>query len=328
MKVSQSRIKTWRRCRRAFYYKYGEGLRIKAPRRPLKFGSLMHRMFEFNKNGKRWSRAIDELSLDDLKLFESEREEYGDIVQNASDIMRSYVRHWKDDGIRYIRFNGSRAEHKIEWTIAKGINAVAIVDFLSESPNGRYWLGDHKTYNQELTDDTLYFSLQSSLYHVAWEVVGYPGIKLSGTLWDMVWSKPPSVPQVTQKGAVSSRAIVTLPSVVDRFQKEHRLDDEAVAELRDVANGCETRYFRRVYMMRDKRVERDLYEGFIETAKEIERRQFKDKARTIEKHCSWCEFRFICQAEMLGLDAQFVRRSKYVTDEDRKTELFDAASID
>lgn len=321
MKVSQSRVKTWRRCRRAYHNKYVLGLRKKVQARPLKFGSLIHRMAEHQINGESWKKAIKELTPADHRLFETEREQYGHIVQDASDIMRAYVKHWADDGVTYIKIGGQRAEHVLEMDIGRGLTAIVIIDFIAKTENRLKWLGDHKTFTNMMSEEDMWRNLQSTLYHRAWEESGYRH-KLEGTMWDMIHSKAPSEPQLTKTGKVSKSALVTLPATVRRFIRENPdIEPEEVAYLKEVAQECKSRYFKRYYIPRNSSVEKTLYGDFVETAREIQRGHGKRKARNVDRHCSWCEFKPLCAARLLDLDHGFVKRSQYLVDENRKKEF-------
>lgn len=324
MRVSQSRIKTWRRCRRAYHEKYVVGLRKKVPPRPLKFGTLVHRMGEHHLNGNHFTKAIEELTPQDWALFEDQIEEYGNIVGDAKDIMTEYVRHYSDDGLRYIKLNGRRAEHSLEMDIAPGITGVMILDFVARTGDGYRWLGDHKTFTQEMSDEDMWKNIQSTVYHRAWEAQGKK--PLDGTLWDMIHSKVPTVPKLTKSGAISKAAIVTLPVVVKRFLKENGLKAKDHKDLLEVARECKSRYFKRVYMPRNHSVERMIYRDFVETAKQIQKRHGKDKARNIDRHCSWCEFKGLCHARLLGLDYKFVKRTQYYIDPARRLEMRDSTN--
>jgi PD-(D/E)XK nuclease superfamily len=315
MRVSQSKIKTWLRCRRASHYKYIEGLRRKTPPRPLKFGSMMHRMMEFEKNGHSFKRAIAELQPDDRYMFEQQVEEYGDLLNDASDIMASYKAYYKRDGIKYAKLQGKRSEFEMEMDLGKGITLVGIIDFIAKTENVGRWLGDHKTYGQALDDEALWKNIQSMAYHRIWEANG--NRPLAGTLWDMVWSKAPTMPEFTKSGEISKRQIVTLPETLHRFFALHKIDPKEHSELLDIAYNNRSRYFRRVFMPRMPRVEKTLFYDFKQTAFEIKRRLGKDKRRTIDKHCNWCEYRLLCQAKMLGLDYRFTKRNHYIVDETR-----------
>lgn len=323
LKVSQSKIKAWRQCRRKYHYSYVENLRKKKGPRALKMGTLLHRMLELNICDENYRKAVDELSLEQLQLFQQEVEEYGNIIEDSLDIMAGYKEYWKDDGVRYLEFRGKRAEHEMEIKLTPTIRLTGKADLVVRTRNKRSWLGDHKTGKKQLSDSQMWRNVQSTVYHRMWEELGMK--PLDGTLWDMVWSKPPSTPKLTKKGVVSKAAIVTLPVVVRRFLKEHKGIDAADAkELLAVAKENEARYYNRVFMPRQPDVERMLLRDFITTAKEIERGHGKRKGRNLDWHCDSCQFNSLCQAALLRLDYDFIKRTQYAVDETTGESVGDA----
>lgn len=92
-------------------------------------------------------------------------------------------------------------------------------------------------------------------------------------------------------------------------------------DLLDIAFSCRERYFKRTYVQRMPLVEATLLGDFIETAKEIDKRHGRNKARNVDRHCDWCEFNMLCQARFLGLDFEFIKRNHYTLDESRLEEV-------
>ncbi len=314
LKISQSSVKAWRKCRRSYHYAYVELLRRKKTPKPFAVGDLLHRMFDRNLEGKNYKTVIEDLSLAEMNLFESEREEYGDIVGNTLDIMAGYLEYYKDDGVQPIEFRGKVAEHQMEITLAPGIILTGKADWMLRTRNNRRWLSDHKTGKKQLSDSQMWRNVQSTVYHRMLDELGMK--PLDGTMWDLVWSKPPSEPKINKNGSLSKAALVTLPVVVRRFLRDHKnLDKNDVAELLAVAKACEPRYYSRVFMPRNKAVERTLIRDFTTTAKEIARGHGKRRGRNLDWHCDSCQFNSLCQAKLLGLDYGFIKRTQYKVEE-------------
>jgi hypothetical protein len=316
LKISQSKIKAWRQCRRKYHYSEVENLQRKRVPRPLKFGDLMHRMQDIHVAGEDHRKAIDELSIDEMNLFEQEREEYGNIIQDSLDIMAGYIEYYKNDGIKPIKFRGNYAEHEMEIKLTETIRLTGKIDWIVRTRNKRSWLSDHKTGKKQMSDSQMWRNVQSTVYHRMWEELGEK--PLDGTMWDLIWSKPPTAPKLKKDGEVSRAALVTLPVVVRRFLKAHKgVSDEDAKALLDIARECEPRYYSRVFMPRNPQVERMLINDFTVTAREIERGHGKRKGRNLDWHCDSCQFNNLCQAKLLGLDYDFVKRTQYVKDAPR-----------
>ncbi len=315
MRVNQSRVKAWRKCRRAYWHKYGEGLRRKFTKRPFKFGTLIHRMSEFYNAGEPMKRAITELPDAERLLISKHHDEYGHLLDDALDIMRSYKRHWRKSKLKFLQIEGEYAEFKMEADVGSGITAVGTIDFIGKSGNGNKWLGDRKTYRRPWSGDSLWRNVQSSLYHRLWE--GSGNKPLNGTLWDFIYSKPPTRPQLKKDGNLSSRQVVTLPETLERVCRENDLDVDDYPDLKQAAVLGRESYFHREYVPREKRVEKDILADFVHSAKEIKKNAGKDKTRTIDYGCDFCEYAPLCRAKLLGLDYKFLKRREYYIDEDQ-----------
>jgi len=319
-KVRQSTLKTWRKCRRAAHHKLVEFLRPKTLRRPLKFGTLMHNLIEARAHKispKKYFKSLDQSELDGY----DDQEEYGDIISNASDIMHHYNQRWKDDGLRTCKGpSGGIAEHKFEMPLAKGIILTGKIDMVVRSEDRRRWMTEHKTYSKEWSEEDRWRNVQSSLYINAWTTL--TGKRLDGVLWDYIYSKPPSVPKLTQKGKISQAAIVTLPITVSRFIAANKLTSKDEGVDSPIAAGEEgaERYFERVFVPRNLRVEKIVLNDAISTAKEMQRKLGKSKERTIDFHCNMCEFKKLCNAALTGGDVGFVKRNYYYVDEEERDE--------
>lgn len=319
MRINQSRVKAWRKCRRSYWYKYGEGLRRKLTKRPFKFGTLIHRMGEFYNDGLPVSRAIKELPDAERLLIAYHQEEYGHLLEDALDIMRSYERHWKNSKLKFRSYQGSRAEFTIEAELTRTITGVGTIDFLGRTRDARDWLGDRKTYKRPWSGDAMWRNVQSAWYHRLWESNG--GKPLDGTLWDFIYSKPPTRPQLKKDGDLSARQVKTLPETLKRVCRENDLDVSDYPDLMEIAKATRSDYFHREYVPRDKAVEKSILADFIHSAREIEKSAGKDKTRTIDYGCDHCEYALLCRAKLLKLDYGFVKRREYVVDETQIDQL-------
>jgi len=122
-KVSQSKVKTYRRCHQAYHYRYVEKLRKKGKSRPLQFGTMIHEALERHFNGDDPMAYFEELRNDvaAMKLFAQERDEYGDILEDTQDIIADYLEYWDSDNLRPVRKARRGAEHTFEIELFPGI---------------------------------------------------------------------------------------------------------------------------------------------------------------------------------------------------------------
>lgn len=311
-KVSNSKIKTWRRCHYAAWLKYGEKLRKRLKSRPLTFGELAHKMIEYDAQDDDPMEVLEQLNPQALKLFEAERDLYGNLLEDLACIMGEYFRYWRgtDHELEYIPFRGRYAEHSFEIEAGDGIVITGKIDAFARTSNRLWWLVEHKTFTNMPNEDQLWRNLQSSLYVRVAEMLG---LRVDGTCWDYIRSKPPAWPKLLKNGTVAKRGIDTLPRRVKAFAKMHRV--KIPESLMESATKNRERYFSRIFTPTKPAVVDKVYADFLETAREMRDCFGKSRTKNIDRHCDWCEFESICRAELRGDDVDFVKKREFYVGE-------------
>jgi len=313
-KVSQSKLKTWRKCRQAYAYRYVDGLRRKKPSRPLKFGTIVHNVIEAYADKKDWVNTLDAIEKKEKKALAAARDEYGNIIEDVFTIMSEYFDHYKNDKLVYLPHKKKCSEHLFEIPLTKTILFKGKIDGFAKTGNGLRWLVEHKTFSRMPSEDHRWRNVQSGAYLWAADQMG---VKLDGVLWDYVGSKPPGVPGLLQDGSTSIKAIDTLPSVVTETLKERKqLKDPKYQGLIKAAEESRKRWFQRIHSRRREPVIESIMGDFIETAKEMEAIGKESRVRTIDRHCDWCEYEPLCRAVMQGLDEKFTEKMEYYHEEE------------
>lgn len=308
-RVSQSKVKTYRRCKYAYHLKYREKLRRRRVSRPLQFGRLIHEAIEASIEGDDPLELLDNISFEKGKYFAAEREAYGEILEDVRIIIAEYLEYYKDDGLRYVRINKRSAEHEFNVEIAPGVELTGKLDAVAKTPNRLRWLMEHKSFSKAPNEDDYWRNLQSVTYIRAMEILGWP--KVDGTLWDFVHSKAPSAPQILKSGSLSKKALNSLPTKVLQVIAHHGLDPDDYPTLIASAENNRRRYFHRVFTPVKADVVDMVFNDFLHTAVEMSRAPEDEKQKNIDKHCSWCDFEAICRAELQGLDVEYVKEKEY-----------------
>jgi hypothetical protein len=321
-KCSQSKIKVWRRCAYAAHLRYVEGLRRRVKARPLQFGSLVHTMLEADAEAKNPYKALT-TAITEQKLFASEREELMEIATDARLIMRDYFDFWEDakerDQLVPTSRKGKKAEHQIFVEIAPGIELEVKLDMLAETGDGRQVLVEHKTFKQMPSDDHRWRDLQSNIYK---RVVDELKIKVDGMCWDYIRSKPPTLPQLLKNGELSQKRLDTLPAALVAFGKERKI--EIPDRMLKAAQDNRKKWFLRQFTTFRKPTVAMVTDDFLESARDMAQNLGTRKAKTIDRHCDWCEFESICRAELTGADASFIRKKEFTNREQREREIEEA----
>lgn len=308
-KVSHSKIKTWRRCRKQYSYKYIEELEPRRKSRPLVFGSIVHEMIEANANGSDPQTIIKKYQANIKKLFSVEREDYAQIIDDANLLMKYYFEYYKNDKIKFIVIDDKSAEHEFEVEIAQDILLKGKIDAIVKTSDDRIWLMEHKSHKIIPQEDVRFRDLQTVIYASIMPALGVK--KPDGVLWDYIRSKPPSVPELTKKGQLSKSKIDTFKSIYEDTIKENRLNLKDYADVLKSLEGIEKNYFKRVFMPINESLSRQLLKETVITAQEMQMREAKDCTRNITNDCSWCSYESLCRAELVGADADYLRKTEF-----------------
>ena len=87
--ASVSKLKKWKSCRQAFYYRYVQGLTKKRAMLPLFKGKLIHQLLEALYKGESWEDELKKIKIQFDELMEEEKEYYGlDLISDLRNIMK------------------------------------------------------------------------------------------------------------------------------------------------------------------------------------------------------------------------------------------------
>ena len=309
--VSQSKARSWRLCKQQYHFKYFLKLRKKRTKRPLKFGGIMHDILEVHLDGGDPLEKLAEIEDEGGKLFDEELEEYGNIIEDIETIFLEYRNYWPQDSWKIIPVEGKASEHEFEVEVIKGIVFNGRIDFLCATRK-LTWLGEHKTFGQLPNEDHRWKDLQSVVYFKVVEMMGWLGKRqFDGVCWNYIHSKAPSIPQIKKDGGMSTRKLVTLPSVVRRVARDNNIDLEDITDIVERAEDSRHDYFQRIYTPINRSVVDFIWNGFIDTAIEIVDNHGKQSQMHVGKHCDWCDYEPICRAKMLGTDTDFIIEREY-----------------
>jgi hypothetical protein len=309
-KVSQSKVTTWRRCRMAYNYAHVQKIAPKKKSRPLKFGSIIHAMLEADINGKNPFKVLSTLVKRDEKLFDAEREMYGNIEKDVSYIMRSYFEYWdsKPEQLDYIKVGKSTSEHPFEIEIVPGILAKGKIDALAKAKKLK-WLVEHKSHKTFPAPEHRWRNLQSVIYIHITNLMGWG--TLDGTVWDYIRSKPPTRPAILKAGTLSRAALDSLPLVVLDTLKEAKLKPEDYKDVIEQQRANQSSWFQRVFTPVSKQIIKPILDDFIATSREMADLSDTHKERTFGRHCEWCQYRVLCGAVLQGQDEEFIKEREF-----------------
>lgn len=321
--VSWSKIRTWRTCKRSYWYKYNEGLKKKSPPLPLLRGAALGEMLDLRAMKKNGLKALDKYAETYRLLFIEEQEMYGDFIGDLTKIYQGYCETYDKEGFEY---TGIELELKVKLT--KNIEFVGYIDKIVRDKEKLLWEMDHKSHKNIPGEDQRYADLQQVFY-----VWGYnQGVKkeknkLSGVLWDYIRTKPPTVPEQLKNGELSRRANMdTTYSTYLAEIKSLKLDPANYRDILERLKSEPNTFFQRVKLpSSNDAMTKTVVQDMINTAQEI---YFvtgvgvlpwtKDQAtRSMSNwNCPGCEFFEVCQTELRGYDASFIKKTRYTDREE------------
>ena len=305
MKISNSRIKTFRNCHYAHYMKYVMGIVKKQKAGALVRGSAIHECLEAYNSDKSWRKPFEKFKKDFYETtFEEERVELGDLPGMVEELMENYVYYYeevKEDEYEYL-YN----ELHFELPLTTKITIEGYIDSVVKDPSGKIFTVEHKTYKKDPGRDFIIFNPQSAIYNWA---IRELGMKPAGTIWDIIKAKKPSQPNVLKSGKLSQARLDSTPYSVEKGIVSLGFDPE---DYRDYINSHSFEsYFNREIIRYNSQVTKGIMEDLRDTAKMILDRGDVLKDKNLGRDCSWCQYKEICQAEILGLDIDYIIKKEY-----------------
>lgn len=308
--VHQSQIKLFRRCAKAHHYRYAENLERKKRAIPPFVGTILHEMLDAKVRGHADPWDIYKYYKNSYrKLWEAEKEEYGDVPALVKAIYKGYWRRWKDDGLVY-----THSEISFKAELTPKIVLVGTLDKIAEDGNRRILI-DHKFHKNLPGPDHRFSDIQTVLYFWGWNASHAADERLDGLMWDYGRMKAPAIPQLLKNGQLSKRANIDTDVYTYRKAIENNgLKEKSYRKFLKTLEGKERTFFERVPLPAPPKA---LIKSVVEDAR-LSAIAAKKALRTGKAprsmsgfNCNGCEFRTVCEAEVRGLDAKFVRKRDY-----------------
>lgn len=314
--VSHSRLKTWRRCQMQHHYRYYQKLRRIGKSVPLAVGSAVHSMIESQHEQGDWVPALKEFRTEYEKLFREEKQLLGDLPGHCDDIVRRYFETYREDGLVYPKRRRNRStELEVRVNLDATTQFLGFIDAYPQDGQGRNWLMDHKTCKSIPDEDARFADLQLVTYNWLLPQLDYP--EPDGVIWDYIRTKPPSRPEKLKAGGFSKSAKIdtTYEVYMDTIISE--LGEEARGDYEEFARtlvGKEDRFFRRIYLPNPpKAMVNTVVEDIKSSIREIKHLGPKATTRSMSRDCKQCSYYNLCQAEVRGLDTEYIRKTEFTT---------------
>lgn len=343
--VTNSMLKTMRRCPKQFQYKYIERLKPRIGSKPLERGKWLHALLEAYYNCKKWdaeeaAAGTQGADFDTPKpetweevhaqwserfaeLFDEEKEELGDLPRECKSIFKSYLWHYHYDEDWIV--------HETEWTIDVRMGSKFLyrgrVDMLVENDLG-FWLVDHKSHKSLPNNLQRLLDSQSALYVWACNKMGIP---IQGFIWNYLRTKAPGTPELIRDGAaITTRRIDTTyyqyATQLKRYQRQgipiqekHRAKLATLKNERYTSGMIQTsEFFRREIMEKDDAMLQRIANEAHTTAQRanslpwLKLIEGEAVERVPDRSCGWmCSYTDLCATELFGGNADNIRRQRF-----------------
>jgi len=246
------------------------------------------------------------------KLFQGEKEEFGDVPSISTAIFEGYLRRWKGDGYNY-----EDSEVSLITDLTADIRLIGFIDKIVVDKHGRRFLVDHKFHKVLPGPEDRFADIQTLLYFWGYNQSHSKEKQLDGVIWDYGRMKAPAIPELLKNGGLTRRAnIDTDVYTYTAAIKAAKLNPRDYKGTLKSLEGKERTFFERVQLPAPSK---KMIEMVVEDARAtaVIRKQLGDVApRNMNPfNCRTCDFRSICEADVRGLDSDFVRKRDYTIEE-------------
>lgn len=313
--MTHSMLKSMRRCPRIVLYKHHDLLAPKSISKPLKRGTWFHALMEAHYKGEDWKAVHKSFTNEFSKLFDEEQDKLGDLPKEIYKLMISYLWHYQDDQDWTVH----ETEMKIETPLPNGQLYRGKVDMLVEDEYG-LWVVDHKT-NQTLPSLTQRLLDQQSVLYL-W-AARRCDIPVTGFIWNYIRTNAPKDIRVTRSGTIAKNQGSTDYPTAYRSLKEQGYDPKTyksflvpLQKQRYVSGEVQYSPFfqRHILEKNEAMINRSLKEA-MRTAERFRDYDFEDRdgvERVNDRSCDWCSYRNLCTTELIGGNADNVRRQEFM----------------
>lgn len=303
--VSHSKIKLWRRCHKAYEYKYIQRLEKKAKPPPLLKGIILHDLLNARALKKSTEAVFEKYEKEYRKVILAEKEEYGELIPEMRRVFEAYQRWAETDKLEYLA-----VEEPIQVELAPGIQFIGYIDKIVRDESGLLYVLDHKSSRSLPNEEQRFSDLQLLMY--VWGRNLTSSDKASGVIWEHIRTKPPGIPKQLKNGELSVREVETDEFTYRQALKEYKLDPANYQEILTALRKQSSPFFQRVKLPKPPQSMIDqVVKDFQQTAKEVRALGGVSTARNMTKDCSWCPYYALCHAELRGQDADYVRKANY-----------------
>jgi PD-(D/E)XK nuclease superfamily len=306
--VTNSQLRTLRRCTREHHYRYDLGVRVRLEADALRFGTLMHLALEAwwtAEPSVRLARALDVLHEHALDPYELAR---------ATALMVGYHTRWDEDE----HFEVIAVEAEFVATLvnpatggrSRTYDLAGKIDVIVRRANGQVWIVEHKTTSEDLGPGSIYWQRlqidpQVSMYFVGGRALGYD---IAGCLYDVI-KKPRQTPHTATPE--DKRRTKKDGSYYADVREEDETPEAYEARLMTAIEAAPDAFYQRGEVMRLDQEERDAAHDTWQTVQALQQsrreKRYPRNPDGCERFHRMCDYFGVCTGQASIEDACFVR---------------------
>jgi hypothetical protein len=313
--ISNSQGNTLLRCEQRFYYKFVRNLSPRRPALPLHRGGWVHQLLHAHYSGEDWRQAHRKLSGEFERLFDEEKDYYGDLPKDILRIMGNYVWTWRDEIWKPIV-----AELEVNHKLSNGWTYRGRVDLIIEDEHGDSWLVEHKTTSHTPPGELRLMDPQTHRYF--WALADQ--YDLRGIIYNYIRTKPPTVPELLKSGGLTRRSNIdttvrTYLSAIKAAGLDPEEYEDVLIELRNKPSAFCWRY----RVPRHQATVESLVKDLIPLSKRMsELWQGRRPLRVLDFRCHLdCEYRDLCLVELGGGNPEKIVKVHFTVKEVKEDEI-------
>ena len=351
--ISVSQIQSFMSCKKKWEYGYIEEITPRVDRAYLTIGKLCHKGMqvamkcawqdqqEYADLAPRWEtwwlacglEAIEEeysRYIVSTPLLDEELPELDKMLFDAQGVFEQAFKEfqpWKYRVLSVVQ-NGKKApalelHFKVPCSSTKGLHGY-IDAILEDKETGFTWCVDYKFRKSLSPAEDEENNIQNAVYSYACAKMGIP---ITGTLTWQHLNTPAATPLLLKNGSVSRAKIKTTWDLYKDFCIANDVDPEPYREeMKEKLSGIE--WFRANYEYRNPDTITNMWNECIVPAAKAIKAAKGPKANNYRSlypwNCKMCQYRSLCQAELRGYDAVYIRQHDYT----KRTHARDNKPID
>lgn len=318
--TTHSMIKTFRRCPKQAQYKYVERLKPKEFQGHLNRGKWIHKLLELYHTGGDWREEHERWAHKFNRMFDEEKDKWGDLPNDILQVMLSYIWHYKHDEWEVLD-----VEFMVRTKFPDGTEYRGKVDALIKNQFG-LWLIDHKSHKSLPDHKFRLLDAQSSLY--LWAALREK-YGVEGFIWNYVRWKPASTPTLIKDGTRFSKPTVAsadYPTLLKAIKK-HGFDPKDYADRLKYLYSLRYRpgepqiseNFRRDILEKQRPMLKQVAQEAYTTSQRMHSYDFSSPGveRVPDRSCTFsCSYPDLCTLELMGGgNPDFLRRKMYYVED-------------